>query len=58
MVSSSNDTSANSSEDEDSAELPASGLVAPWEVLRGLAEAAAEISAKASFSSVQKVYHK
>ncbi|GJJ09858.1 hypothetical protein Clacol_004082 [Clathrus columnatus] len=46
-ISSSNDTSANSSEDEDSAELPASGLVAPWEVLRGLAEAAAEISAKA-----------
>ena len=43
---SSNVTSANSSDDEDTAELPASGLVAPWEVLRGLADAAAERAAK------------
>ncbi|KAL0578601.1 hypothetical protein V5O48_003392 [Marasmius crinis-equi] len=41
---SSNVTSAASSddEDEDSGELPASGLVAPWEVLRGLADVASE----------------
>ncbi|KAF8898911.1 hypothetical protein BD779DRAFT_1666670 [Infundibulicybe gibba] len=40
--SSSNVTSANSSDldDEDNGELPASGLVAPWEVLRGLADVA------------------
>jgi len=37
-------TSADSSdnEDEDNGELPASGLVAPWEVLRGLADVAVE----------------
>ncbi|KAG6818076.1 hypothetical protein H0H87_009231 [Tephrocybe sp. NHM501043] len=40
--------SANSSdlEDEDNGELPASGLVAPWEVLRGLADVAIERAAK------------
>jgi hypothetical protein len=46
---SSNVTSANSSdlEDDDDGELPASGLVAPWEVLRGLADVAIERAAKA-----------
>ncbi|TDL28198.1 hypothetical protein BD410DRAFT_739738 [Rickenella mellea] len=41
---SSNVTSTNTSdvEDDDNGELPASGLVAPWEVLRGLADAATE----------------
>ncbi|KAF8078785.1 hypothetical protein FPV67DRAFT_1466466 [Lyophyllum atratum] len=45
---SSNVTSANSSDldDEDNGELPASGLVAPWEVLRGLADVAIERAAK------------
>ncbi|KAG6854237.1 hypothetical protein C0991_009255 [Blastosporella zonata] len=40
--------SANSSdlEDEDNGELPASGLLAPWEVLRGLADVAIERAAK------------
>ncbi|KAF9229106.1 hypothetical protein BS17DRAFT_771032 [Gyrodon lividus] len=47
---SSNVTSADSSdvEDEDNGELPASGLVAPWEVLRGLADVAIERAAKES----------
>jgi hypothetical protein len=46
--SSSNVTSADSTdyEDEDNGELPASGLVAPWEVLRGLADVAIERAAK------------
>ena len=46
--SSSNVTSADSSDldEEDNGELPASGLVAPWEVLRGLADAAIERAAK------------
>lgn len=40
-------TSAESSEvEEDDGELPASGLVAPWEVLRGLADVAAQRAAK------------
>ncbi|KAL0071822.1 hypothetical protein AAF712_000744 [Marasmius tenuissimus] len=41
-------TSAASSddEDEDRGELPASGLLAPWEVLRGLADVASERAAK------------
>ncbi|RDB29536.1 Transcriptional activator of proteases prtT [Hypsizygus marmoreus] len=45
---SSNVTSADSSdlEDEENGELPASGLVAPWEVLRGLADVAIERAAK------------
>ncbi|KAJ3968758.1 hypothetical protein EV361DRAFT_805082 [Lentinula raphanica] len=45
---SSNVTSADSSdvEDDESGELPASGLVAPWEVLRGLADVATERAAK------------
>ncbi|KAG6830299.1 hypothetical protein H0H92_001377 [Tricholoma furcatifolium] len=44
----SNAVSANSSDldDEDNGELPASGLVAPWEVLRGLADVAIERAAK------------
>ena len=42
-------TSADSSEaEEDGGELPASGLVAPWEVLRGLADVAIERAAKVS----------
>ncbi|KAF8519106.1 hypothetical protein BU17DRAFT_66051 [Hysterangium stoloniferum] len=51
--SSSNVTSANSSdeEEEETSELPAEGLVAPWEVLRGLADAAAERAAKENGSS-------
>ena len=46
--SSSNVTSADSSdlEDDDGGELPASGLLAPWEVLRGLADVAIERAAK------------
>lgn len=45
---SSNITSADSSdiEDDDDGGLPASGLVAPWEVLRGLADVAIERAAK------------
>jgi len=54
---SSNVTSANSSDldDEENGELPASGLVAPWEVLRGLADVAIERAAKVSrtFSEVK-----
>lgn len=48
--SSSNVTSADSSDldEEDNGELPASGLVAPWEVLRGLADVAIERAAKVS----------
>ncbi|KZT02423.1 uncharacterized protein LAESUDRAFT_730171 [Laetiporus sulphureus 93-53] len=43
----SNATSANSSDvEEEDGELPASGLVAPWEVLRGLADVAIERAAK------------
>ncbi|KAG6887862.1 hypothetical protein C0995_012113 [Termitomyces sp. Mi166 len=44
----SNAASTNSSDidDEDNGELPASGLVAPWEVLRGLADVAIERAAK------------
>jgi hypothetical protein len=45
----STETSADSSdEDEDGGELPASGLVAPWEVLRGLADVAIQRAAKVS----------
>jgi len=46
--SSSNVTSADSSDldEEDNGELPASGLVAPWEVLRGLADVAIQRAAK------------
>nr|BCB28855.1 Zn(2)-C6 fungal-type domain-containing protein [Mycoleptodonoides aitchisonii] len=40
-------TSADSTDaEEDDGELPASGLVAPWEVLRGLADVAIERAAK------------
>ncbi|KAI9449027.1 hypothetical protein F5148DRAFT_1291867 [Russula earlei] len=38
----------SSDEDEDGGGLPASGLVAPWEVLRGLADVAIQWAAKAS----------
>ncbi len=45
----SNATSADSSDiEEDGGELPASGLVAPLEVLRGLADVAYQRAAKAS----------
>lgn len=44
---SNNVTSADSSDiDEDNGELPAAGLVAPLEVLRGLAEVATERAEK------------
>ena len=45
---SSNVTSADSSDldDEENGELPAQGLLAPWEVLRGLADVATERAAK------------
>lgn len=47
--SSSHPTSADSTDiDDDNGELPASGLVAPWEVLRGLADVAIERAAKVS----------
>jgi len=47
----STETSADSSdEEEDGGELPASGLVAPWEVLRGLADVAIQREAKVSQS--------
>jgi hypothetical protein len=51
---SSNVTSADSSDvdDEDNGELPASGLVAPWEVLRGLADVAIERAAKVSVRTI------
>ena len=47
---SSNVTSADSSDldDDENGELPASGLLAPWEVLRGLADVAIQRAAKAS----------
>ncbi|KAI5124176.1 hypothetical protein M0805_000982 [Coniferiporia weirii] len=47
---SSNVTSTNTSdfEDDDNGELPSKGLVAPWEVLRGLADVAAERAAQES----------
>jgi hypothetical protein len=47
---SSNVTSSNTSdvEDDDNGELPSKGLVAPWEVLRGLADVAAERAAQVS----------
>ena len=54
---SSNVTSSNTSdiEEDDNGELPSKGLVAPWEVLRGLADVAAERAAQVrlriSFSS-------
>ncbi|KAF8140417.1 hypothetical protein EV363DRAFT_1393324 [Boletus edulis] len=39
---------SSEAEDEENGELPASGLVAPWEVLRGLADVAIERAAKES----------
>ncbi len=47
---SSNVPSADSSDidEDDNGELPASGLLAPWEVLRGLADVAIERAAKVS----------
>lgn len=52
---SSNVTSAESSDfdEEDNGELPASGLVAPWEVLRGLADVAIERAAKVNIQLEQ-----
>ena len=46
----SDNTSSNNTDDEedDNGELPIRGLTAPWEVLRGLAEVAAERSARVS----------
>jgi hypothetical protein len=50
------ETSPDSSdEDEDGGELPASGLVAPWEVLRGLADVAIQRAAKVS--QCERTYH-
>lgn len=48
---SSNVTSSNTSdvEDDDNGELPSKGLVAPWEVLRGLADVAAERAAQVGY---------
>ena len=53
ITASSNNTSSNNTEDEedDNGELPSRGLLAPWEVLRGLAEVAAERSARVSSKS-------
>lgn len=53
MAPSSTVTSADSSDldDEDNGELPAQGLVAPWEVLRGLADVAIEHAAKVRMTS-------
>lgn len=53
---SSNVTSADSSDldDEENGELPASGLVAPWEVLRGLADVAIERAAKVGARNIIK----
>lgn len=36
-------------DDDENGELPASGLVAPWEVLRGLADVAVERAAKVRY---------
>jgi hypothetical protein len=50
----SNTTSADSTDQEDeddNGELPASGLVAPWEVLRGLADVAIQRAAKVRYLS-------
>jgi len=44
-------TNSSSLEDDDD-DLPASGLVAPWEVLRGLADVAIERAAKVTFVSL------
>ena len=52
----STETSADSSdEEEDGGELPASGLVAPWEVLRGLADVAIQRAEKVSQS--ERLFH-
>jgi hypothetical protein len=49
-VTASNATSADSSDvDEDEGELPTQGMVAPWEVLRGLADVAIERAKKVGF---------
>jgi len=53
---------ASDDDDDDGGELPASGLVAPWEVLRGLADVAIQRAAKASrckpsTSFVSSLYH-
>lgn len=53
VAGSSNVTSSNTSdyEDEDDTDLPSKGLVAPWEVLRGLADVAAERAAQVTLTS-------
>ncbi|KAH9937267.1 uncharacterized protein B0H18DRAFT_969848 [Fomitopsis serialis] len=52
---SSNVTSADSSDvEDDDGELPASGLVAPWEVLRGLADVAIQRAAKENGGEVSE----
>lgn len=52
----STETSADTSdEEEDGGELPASGLVAPWEVLRGLADVAIQRAAKVRQSERQSL---
>ena len=38
---------SSDAEEDENGELPASGLVAPWEVLRGLADVAIQRAAKA-----------
>jgi hypothetical protein len=55
---SSNVTSADSSdsEEDENGELPASGLVAPWEVLRGLADVAIQRAAKACIFLIEHVF--
>lgn len=56
-IPSSNVTSADSSGAEDDDEgLPASGLVAPWEVLRGLADVAIERAAKVGVQLLPKAH--
>jgi hypothetical protein len=54
----STETSADSSdEEEDGGELPASGLVAPWEVLRGLADVAIQRAEKVRQFGVYHLFH-
>lgn len=53
----SNQQSANSSDVEDDDEgLPHSGLVAPWEVLRGLADVAIEQAAKVCYNGHHPIF--
>lgn len=56
---SSNVTSADSSdvEDDDNGELPSHGLVAPWEVLRGLADVAIDRASKVGAFHIRAPHH-